>query len=1032
MRQHNNNSTVLALPILNETIFFHCLAFTLAVLAMLSSFQANATVTIESGGEYATQCEEAGVPTPKVAFNRAAALASNDPAQWTPRRDPAGLVDNILTNEFTGAGFTTEVYYWTEDNDGVCMILPRIDGSIINLLGVVCQSKSTGKSCFWDAATNVAIDDTVCFPGNKDVPGSSLPGHPNQPCHDPVPNIFVGGTELPNDDRCSDCHRGENAFVVHPNTAVDIGALVTSNIWSDPIVPDTWDMNEGPANYYLPKGGPLACATCHTSPVIGGRFPELSTANGKYCNRVLANALLNPITRTMPQGGPSSLQLESEALFDACLQPTLNDGRAAGRFARALRQAQDGRNATLMESRWIKQRLDSGESYRELQADHMRPAFRKILSSPPIIDGQVDFVWGLVSPPRPADTPVNGGRRNTPSISQLAAATATLNDPTNFFKINNDFENTAQQLVPTSTPANHAVEWRAAWTDSHLYILVDVVDDQLMGDSPNAVWQDDSVEIYIDGLNEKNNGGYDNNDFQYLFRPMDDTVYTGGGRSGMPTAGIIAKSLPHTNDNGYTMEIAIPWATLGLVPGRQIGFELFVNDDDDGGLREGQTSWRTTSTETWRDPSKMSSVNLVTQIVGSLAFDPVTIDGLDMEPDWSARLVHPIARVPAPINASDNTGDWRAFWDSQNLYFFVRVNDANVVLPHDSAKAYHDDSIEIFLDPGNSHNGWYDGHDDIQMIFTAGANGTFSWGDRSLNLPIQPQFKSVLRPGGYDVEIAIPWSSLKMRPTELATMGVEVQINDDDNGGNREGKRAWCSDNNATFANPRYFCVAKLFEFQPTPGTQISKTLPNDISLKPDITTNGSPLLRLDGFSSDILWSSITPQLINNPIISGPSLALGEWRAAWNREFLYLQVEVADATGPIADSNAWYGDDSVEVFISPNNSHLPSYGHQDVQYIFRPGDSVPQLGARSPFASTDDIFVASTTTSNGYGLEIAIPWSTIGALPEAGADLGLEIHINNDIDGGARDSKTAWFADSLIGDTSWLRSDVFAPVRLAQ
>jgi hypothetical protein len=46
-----------------------------------------------------------------------------------------------------------------------------------------------------------------------------------------------------------------------------------------------------------------------------------------------------------------------------------------------------------------------------------------------------------------------------------------------------------------------------------------------------------------------------------------------------------------SNATGYTLEIEIPWAALNGAPsqvGKTIGFDIGVNDDANGGTREGQ------------------------------------------------------------------------------------------------------------------------------------------------------------------------------------------------------------------------------------------------------------------------------------------------------------------------------------------------------------------------------------------------------------------------------------------------------------
>jgi hypothetical protein len=51
-------------------------------------------------------------------------------------------------------------------------------------------------------------------------------------------------------------------------------------------------------------------------------------------------------------------------------------------------------------------------------------------------------------------------------------------------------------------------------------------------------------------------------------------------------------------------------------------------------------------------------------------------------------------------------------------------------------------------------------------------------------------------------------------------------------------------------------------------------------------------------------------------------------------------------------------------------------------------------------------------------------------LPEPGMSFGLEVHINDDDDGGDREGKMAWFATEVLGDVAWDRPDAFANVRL--
>ncbi|MGH7945471.1 MAG: sugar-binding protein, partial [Opitutaceae bacterium] len=51
----------------------------------------------------------------------------------------------------------------------------------------------------------------------------------------------------------------------------------------------------------------------------------------------------------------------------------------------------------------------------------------------------------------------------------------------------------------SGTP-NNTVTFGALWTSTHLYVAIKVLDSNLWNDTAGTnVWQDDSVEVYIDG-----------------------------------------------------------------------------------------------------------------------------------------------------------------------------------------------------------------------------------------------------------------------------------------------------------------------------------------------------------------------------------------------------------------------------------------------------------------------------------------------------------------------------------------------------
>lgn len=264
-----------------------------------------------------------------------------------------------------------------------------------------------------------------------------------------------------------------------------------------------------------------------------------------------------------------------------------------------------------------------------------------------------------------------GGRRNAPTADQLADAIAGLATPTDFLKDTNDFSIVAA-LVPEASPGNLRAEWRALWDEDSLYVVVDVTDDSFRNDSGDQIWHDDSVEIYVDARGERG-ASFSANDAQFLFRPFEDGIaYLGGATAGLRDApGVFPMFVPHAGDAGYTMEVEIPWSTLGLTASQRIGLEIHVNDDDDGGQREGQTSWRTPEADAWDNPNRFTSVDLPITLSKTYTPGAIVVDGLDDEVDWAFRGRHAFERTPAPIVASDNSGHYRSVWDDDFLYFFV-------------------------------------------------------------------------------------------------------------------------------------------------------------------------------------------------------------------------------------------------------------------------------------------------------------------------------------------------------------------------
>jgi hypothetical protein len=253
------------------------------VLERLKDEGIGPTALTEQGGKaYLNECANAGVPLPPDWGS----------SKWIgPER---------VNDLFIGTDKLADRYYYpSESPRGVCMALPRYaEGSkTISLLGVICLGTDTSKACFWD---------------NNNVPRDGIT---------PITN-FRGGSDLAGGDVCSDCHAGENPFVVHPGSPLDLGDMQRPNAWYEPLVVAGWPQNPGPTNILDPitlEAGDGSCQNCHQYG-SAGRFPEASTALGGWCNAVFRNAVgLGSATKTMPLGGGSAdFSAHINAINDAC------------------------------------------------------------------------------------------------------------------------------------------------------------------------------------------------------------------------------------------------------------------------------------------------------------------------------------------------------------------------------------------------------------------------------------------------------------------------------------------------------------------------------------------------------------------------------------------------------------------------------------------------------------------------------------------------------------------------------------------
>ncbi len=136
---------------------------------------------------------------------------------------------------------------------------------------------------------------------------------------------------------------------------------------------------------------------------------------------------------------------------------------------------------------------------------------------------------------------------------------------------------------------------RLGWDDKGLYFAIDVTDNEVIQNLPDAsaegIWSQDSIQWAID-MSGTGTTGYDGDDYEYGFGQ------TAGGpcvyRWHVSSSALVpgrTEQVPlavRKTDRGVIYEALVPWEqviSLRTTPGQKIGFTILVQDLDTGGKK---------------------------------------------------------------------------------------------------------------------------------------------------------------------------------------------------------------------------------------------------------------------------------------------------------------------------------------------------------------------------------------------------------------------------------------------------------------
>ena len=165
--------------------------------------------------------------------------------------------------------------------------------------------------------------------------------------------------------------------------------------------------------------------------------------------------------------------------------------------------------------------------------------------------------------------------------------------------------------------------WRLAWDANNLLIAVEVTDDvHVQTQSGNQLFRGDSVDMQFDTNRPGDFGdGLSPDDFQSTLSPGDFAALPpsaarfqgtiNGQILDAPTGHHLTMQARQVGQ-GYTIEAAIPWSDLNLVPagGLVIGLALNANDNDSPGTAVQEVMKSHVITRTLTDPTGWGTLTL--------------------------------------------------------------------------------------------------------------------------------------------------------------------------------------------------------------------------------------------------------------------------------------------------------------------------------------------------------------------------------------------------------------------------------------
>lgn len=289
-----------------------------------------------------------------------------------------------------------------------------------------------------------------------------------------------------------------------------------------------------------------------------------------------------------------------------------------------------------------------------------------------------------------------------------------------------------------------------------------------------------------------------------------DTTYRWQYNTADNSWGTATNTGSQTVSSSYgTQSVGVTQGISGLIAGTTY-FNRIQAKNGSGSVSGSTTTFATLSSRKLFEVSK----------VGTSA---ITIDG-DLS-EWGT-LENSIPNIAAGSPVS--SGTWSARWidgSAGGLYLAIQVSDSNQYADSGTSTPYQDDSVEYYIDRDNNKGSTYDSYDrNIKFVYGSSSTLTVNTGTTTGILLAGSNTAST-----WTKEVFIPWSLFPggVVPSTGTIIGFDTQLNDDNNGGSREGDKFWNNTVDTNYYDTSNFGEIELAGYPAPPASPCSVSSSN-------------------------------------------------------------------------------------------------------------------------------------------------------------------------------------------------------------